>query len=243
MRRSALLIAALAVLAGAVVATGAAAQATAGGATASGDATPDSGATPGSSDVAPGARLSGVVGVQDAELRGSVDARSFAARVANASSADERAALVAERVRTLRERVDALERRRESLAAARANGSMDAGEYRARAARLHAESAAVEHVLARVNATARDLPAAALQAHGVDRAALATLRERAGAAGGGEVAAAARQIAGQNAGRPVGAGPPGAHGGGPGADHGAPNGTGGPGAGDAGSGPENGNGP
>ncbi|WP_424001690.1 hypothetical protein ACOZ4I_17095 [Haloarcula salina] len=149
---------------------------------------------------APGAQLAGVVGVQEAELDGDVQSRTYGHRVARAATDDAKAAVVAEQLTDSRQRLAELERRKQSLERARANGSMTTGEYRAKVARLHAETRTVERLVGQTNETASRLPAAALERNGVDAAAIRTLAQRADELSGPEVAAIAREVAGPGVG-------------------------------------------
>ncbi|MBV0902301.1 hypothetical protein [Haloarcula salina] len=163
----------------------------------------------GNATAAPGAQLSGVVGVQGAEIGGDVQSRTYGLRVAQANTDAAKAAVVAEQLTDSRQRLAELERRKQSLDRARANGSMTAGEYRAKVARLHAETRTVERLVGQANETAGRLPAAALERKGVDAAAIRTLAQRANELSGPEVAAIARAVAGPGVGeqaRPDGAG-------------------------------------
>lgn len=162
----------------------------------------------GDASVAPGERFAGVVGVQGAEVEGEVDARALEERFAGAESDGARAAVVAETMAEGRDRLDELERRRDRLRAARANGTISEGEYRARTARLAAESRSLQRRLDRTADASREVPDAALRERGVDRAELDRLRRAAGNLTGPEVAAIARGIAGGDRGQPA-AFPPG----------------------------------
>lgn len=154
----------------------------------------------GNATVVPGAQLAGVVGVQGAELDGDVQSRTYELRVAQANTDAAKAAVVAEQLTDTRQRLAELEQRKGSLDRARANGSITAGEYRAKVARLHAETRTVERLVGQTNETAKRLPAAALERKGVDAAAIRTLSERANELSGPEVAAIARAVAGPGVG-------------------------------------------
>jgi len=163
----------------------------------------------GNATVAPGAQFAGVVGVQGAELDGDVQSRTYGLRVAQANTDAAKAAVVAEQLSDSRQRLAAIEQRKRSLDRARANGSMSEGEYRAKVARLHAETRTVERLVGQTNETAGRLPAAALERKDIDPAAIRTLAQRANELSGPEVAAIARGIAGPGVGeqaRPAGAG-------------------------------------
>jgi len=177
------LVATLAVLAAVAVAVPAVAVAGAGGAADQDNETNDT--------AAPGERLAGVVGVQGAEVDGELDERSF--RVGLNRSAAGASAVVDERLPALEQRVEEIEQRRAALDAARANGSITEGEYRARMATLVAESRNVRRV-ANVSADAVAAEPGVLDRERNER--IRSLRERAGNATGAETAELARSIAG-----------------------------------------------
>lgn len=212
---------------------------------------------------APGEQLAAVVSVQRAEVDGEVAARAFDQRLARAETNGSRAGVVADEIDRIRQRLDELAAEQRELRAAHENGSLDRGEYRAELAQLRAEQRSLERRANRTEATARALPAAALEAKGVNATAIQQLRANAANLTGPEVAEIARSVAGNNAGAGLGPsergpppfagngtrGSPGAAGPGQGPpdDAGPPNGSdngsaGGPPA-DAGNGPPNGTGP
>ncbi|QIO21293.1 hypothetical protein [Haloarcula sp. JP-L23] len=154
--------------------------------------------------VAPGAQFAGAVGVQGAELGGEVEARAYGISVAKANTDNARAAVVAEETGELEVRLEALRQRKAALQQARENGSMSEGEYRARMAQLHAETRTVERLATQTNETASTLPAEALEAEGVDMAAVRSLADRSEELTGPEVAEIARSIAGNDVGEGVG---------------------------------------
>ncbi|WP_226011477.1 hypothetical protein [Halomicrobium salinisoli] len=164
--------------------------------------TPDGNAS--NASVAPGAQLAGVVGVQGAEIEGDVQSRSFGIRVAQAASNESRAAVVAEQLGDVEQRLSELEDQRAELREARENGTLNEGEYRARAARLHAESRTVQRLANQSAGAAAGIPEQALAERGVNATAIQTLRERADELSGQETAAIARSIAGERVGQPSG---------------------------------------
>ncbi|MDS0282550.1 DUF7096 domain-containing protein [Haloarcula onubensis] len=153
--------------------------------------------------VAPGAQLSGIVAVGEAELDGDIEERAYGIRVARANSSDARAAVVADQLDRTDERIATLEQRRQALDRARENGTLSEGEYRARVAALHAESRTAQRMVNRTNETASELPAETLAANGVDVTAIRTLSNRAANLTGPETAAIARSIAGEGVGQPA----------------------------------------
>lgn len=150
--------------------------------------------------VEPGAQLSGVVGVQEAELNGDVEERAYGIRIAQANTDDAKAAVVADQLNRSEQRVAELEEQRAELEQARENGSISNGQYRAQVAQLHAESQTVQRVNNQSNETASELPAETLSANGVNVTAIQTLKDRAAELSGPETARVARTIAGASVG-------------------------------------------
>jgi len=169
-------------------------------------------------NLTPGERLSGVVGVQGAEVRGEVDARSYAARLAAAETERERAAIVAAQVSRDEMRLEELRARQATLRTRQANGTLAPGSYAARTAAVQAEVATVTRTTTRSATVAATLEAEAQAAAGADPARIDVLREQARELRGPEVTAIAREIAGNQTGAPMRAGPP--------AEPGPPDGTG-----------------
>jgi len=149
--------------------------------------------------VQPGAQLAGAVSVGEAELDGEVQSRTFGIRVAQANTADAKAKIVAHQLNDSEQRLEALEERKQELQEARDNGSMSEGEYRAKVARMHAETKNVERLASETNETARGLPVETLEANGVNATRIKMLSDRANELSGPEVAEIARGIAGQSA--------------------------------------------
>lgn len=156
---------------------------------------------------APGAQLAGVVGVQQAEVDGDLDNRTFGLRVANADSDEERAAIIAERQTETRERLATQRDRFADLRAARANGTISDAEYRGRVATVAAESANTERDAEQLNRSARDLPPAVRERNNITFTAIERLRADARTLGGPKTAAIARSIGGTTARNPMAGGP------------------------------------
>ncbi|WP_195156636.1 hypothetical protein [Haloarcula sp. CBA1127] len=150
---------------------------------------------------APGAQLAGVVSVQEAELDGEVQSRTFGVRIAQANTDDAKASVVAEQVNDSEARLEELQQRKQALEQARENGSMSEGEYRAKAAQLHAETKNVQRLATETNETASQLPTEVLEQRGINATAITTLSQRASELSGPEVAAIAQGIAGPNVGQ------------------------------------------
>ena len=148
------------------------------------------------SQVAPGERLAGVVGVQQAEVDGEVESRSFGLSVARAANDNARAALIAAEVNETGDEVRDLQAQRERLQRARENGSMSEGEYSARVAELAARSANAERMATESANASKGLPEDVLRANGVNVTAIQTLQQQADELGRQAVASVARSIAG-----------------------------------------------
>jgi len=155
--------------------------------------------------VAPGERLSGVVGVQEAELDGEVEGRAFGIKVAQAATNESRADVVADQLRDVEQRLNETEQRRQELEEARENGSISEGKYRAEMAKLAAQTQTAKELTNRSENASEGLPAELLESKGINASAIQTLKDRAEQLTGPEVAEIARSIAGNAS--PVGAGP------------------------------------
>jgi len=155
--------------------------------------------------VAPGERLSGVVGVQEAELEGEVDKRTFGIEVAQAASNESRADVVAKQLEGVAGRLDETEQRKQELDEARANGSMSEGKYRAEVAELATRTETAKELANESENASQGLPAGLLEEKGINATAIQTLKDRANELTGPEVAEIARGIAGDAS--PVDAGP------------------------------------
>ena len=147
-------------------------------------------------EITPGEQLSGVVGVQEAELDGEMEERTFAVRVANATSNDARADAVAEQLHDTEARLDELERRKAAVEERRADGEATDGQYAAEMARIAAEIETVERLIEASEREAGDLPEELSNREGVNEEAIATLQDRASELEGPEVTTTARSIAG-----------------------------------------------
>ncbi|MEA1931936.1 MAG: hypothetical protein U9O06_10350 [Euryarchaeota archaeon] len=156
-----------------------------------------------SEQVAPGERLAGVVGIQEAAVSGDLSERRYEARLDRANTDAERAAIVADRRDEIDRRLADHTAELAELRAAREAGNITEGTYRARVATLAAEKGSTERAAERASETARQLPAAALDARGLSIEDLQELRANASDLGGPETAAIAREIGGPNASTPA----------------------------------------
>jgi hypothetical protein len=184
--------------------------------------------------VSSGQRLGSVIGVQQAEVKGEMAERSLGQQLGAANSTNATAAVVAGQVERIDERLSAIRSEMEALRAARANGSIGEGEFRARMAPLAARAQVLGRLANHTTNASAGVPADVLESRGVNTTRLAELRENARNLTGPEVAAIARGIAGNDTGKPVGAGPP--------EGIPAPNGSGPPDDGDRGAGAGGGSG-
>ncbi|MFC6721267.1 hypothetical protein [Halobacteriaceae bacterium SHR40] len=155
-------------------------------------------------ETAPGEQLSGVVGVSEAEMEGDLDRRAFGLQIANASTQQAQADVVAERVTDVDQRLDELEDRKEKLDRQRDAGEISDGKYSAQMARLAAETETVKDLSNQSAQVAGELPADILEDRGVNATKIQQLSERAGELSGPEVAEIARGIAGDRIGETPG---------------------------------------
>ncbi|MFC7079699.1 DUF7096 domain-containing protein [Halorussus caseinilyticus] len=108
--------------------------------------------------VSPGQRLAGAVGAQGASLEGDLWNRTLSARLGAATTAAERAAVVADEVETLETYLDSLEAVRSNLTAARADGDVSEGQYRASLSEFVVRARTVERRANQTVRAAADLP-------------------------------------------------------------------------------------
>ena len=163
--------------------------------------------------IPPGSQLTGIVGVQKAEIEGEVATRSFdVALNRSGDNASKQAAVVARQVTDLESRLADLRERKAELDRARANDTITEGEYRARIAEVAARTSTVKRLANRTENATRDIPGETLRKSGVNATAIAKLKTGARNLSGPEVAEIARSVAGPGAGTGLGAnvtGPPG----------------------------------
>lgn len=160
--------------------------------------------------VTPGARLAGVVGVQQAEIQGEVESRSFGLSIAAANSNNSKVRLLANHTERLEQRLQELENRTEQLNESYRNGTIETGTYHARLAQVTAQIRTLERLSNQSVETARHMPQEALRAHGVNITHLEQLRTHARNMTGSQVSEIARKMAGPQVGHPMGQarGPP-----------------------------------
>lgn len=152
--------------------------------------------------VAPGERLAGVVGVQNAEVEGDLSNRTYGVRLANAESDAAKADLVAERLAEDEARLADHEARLADLEADREAGTISEGTYRAKVAVVASENAQTERSAAQTAETARGLNDSVLAERGINVTAIEELRANASRLGGPETNEIARGIAGNSTNAP-----------------------------------------
>lgn len=155
------------------------------------------------SDVPPGAKLSAVIGVQEAELEGEVDSRTFGIQVARAKTSDAKASVVSERLTDIQDRLEQLEQEKQALVEAKKNGTISQGQFQARMATMAARSANVKQLANQSAETANELPSDLLASKGINVTAIQALSDRANELAGPQVAEIARSIAGPSIGRQI----------------------------------------
>ncbi|MDZ7850538.1 MAG: hypothetical protein U5K70_06930 [Halodesulfurarchaeum sp.] len=186
----------------------------------------------------PGVMFAGSIAVQQEEMRGEIEHRSFGLQIAAAATNRSKAQVLNRTHEHLEERLTEIETEMERLNRSRANGSISEGQYQVRLSALTTRVGNLEQMANSTSRTAATLPRETLEANGVNVTALEQLRTHARNMTGPETAAIARQIAGDRAGTPMG--PPEGIPGGP--PEGVPAGPGGDTDNDTRMGPGNGSG-
>jgi hypothetical protein len=154
----------------------------------------------GKAEIAPGERLSGVVGVQQAEFDGEIERNAFRIALERADDNATKASRIAEKLNQSQERLAELNERKAELQQQRETGNITEGKYRARMAKTATEIENTKQQLNQSNETAAQLPAETLEANGVNTTAIRALMNNASEMSGGEVSEIARSIAGDRSG-------------------------------------------
>jgi len=105
-----------------------------------------------------GSQLSGLVGVQNRAVRGTVDRESFRARLDGADTPRERAAVLGRQVSALDTRVGDLEDALRSLERERDDGTLDGDAFVARSAEIGGAAAGIDDLLDESRTAAEALP-------------------------------------------------------------------------------------
>jgi hypothetical protein len=157
--------------------------------------------------VAPGERMSGVVGVGEAEMSASHQQRAFGLQIAQAQTEAAQADAVADRLTDVEQRLDTLEQRRAELEAQHEAGEISDGRYRAEIARIAAQTETLRSLGNQSSQVAQGLPTDLLEQRNVSTERIQQISARASNLTGPEVAEIARGIAGNSIGI-VRGGPP-----------------------------------
>lgn len=125
-----------------------------------------------------GAKLSGALASEGAELGGEIGVKSVEIRLQQATTPAERAAVVAETATDLREQAATLEHRHTVLNEAQRTGDVSPGAYRHRAADLTADAVVLDYLTNRTLVVAAGLPETERRNHDIDLGALRDLENR-----------------------------------------------------------------
>jgi len=154
---------------------------------------------PTTTNATPGERLSGVIGVQKAELDGDLETRAFEAGLTAADGNETAQAVYADReAETLESRITALETRLETLRDQRSDGLITPGAYQAQVAEIATRQQTLLAIANRTNETVSSLPAERLEERDINATRIQRLQADAARLGGPEVAEIARGIAGED---------------------------------------------
>lgn len=156
------------------------------------------------SDIPPGARLAGVVGSEKAEQEAAVESRAFEKAFVEANSNGSKAAVVARSTERIEERIQVLENESARLEAEYEAGNVSNGTYQARMTSLTARITALEHQANQTSAKSKTLPAAALEARGLNQTHVESLENRTRNATNPRAAEIAQRVAGPQVGQPSG---------------------------------------
>lgn len=150
---------------------------------------------------APGERLSGALGVQESELEGNLEQRTFGVRLVTANSTESQVAVVAQQVGNIEQQLENLSERREQLEQQREAGEITEGKYRAEMAKIVGASETAKQLANQTGNAAEQLPAALLEERGVNATAIQVLKDNAANLTGPEVSEIARDIGGPSVGK------------------------------------------
>lgn len=155
-------------------------------------------------DVPSGAKLAGIIGAQQAEHAAAVESKAFERSFEGAASNESKAAVVAQSSERIQDRIQVLENETAALEAAYENGTISEGTYHGKMTSLTARIQALEHQANQTSVKSRTIPAAALEARGLNQSDLTALENRTRNATSPRAADIAKQIAGPRSGQPSG---------------------------------------
>ncbi|WP_254768698.1 hypothetical protein [Salinilacihabitans rarus] len=151
-------------------------------------------------EVRPGEKLSGVVGVQEAEFEGELAERANGIEMAKAETDEAKADVAAEQLAEIEQRIADLDQRLQEAEQARESGEISEGQYRAEMAKVAAEKKTAQRLAEQNEAAVGELPADLLEEKGINVTAIQRLKTEASELGGEEVATIAQSIAGDRVG-------------------------------------------
>lgn len=166
--------------------------------------TADTNQTNTTNETPPGVLLAGSIAVQNEEMQGEMEHRTFGLEVAAAGSNDSKAQVLNRTQAHLETQLTETEAEMDRLNASQSNGSISDAQYQVRMSAMVTRVSNLERMANSTSAAAGTLPAETLEANGVNVTALQHLRTHAGNMTGPETAAMARQIAGNSVGTPMG---------------------------------------
>ncbi|MFB6125030.1 MAG: hypothetical protein ABEJ59_03635 [Halanaeroarchaeum sp.] len=158
----------------------------------------------GGTSIAPGARLAGVVGAQQAEYEAEVQIRALGVAVGAARTNGSKAQILANYTERIRTRIQTLQDRSDRLEAAYDNGSISEGVYAGQSTALTARIRSLERLANRTREHARAVPEEDLRANGVNATELESFQQTTKTMVSPRAAAAAERVAGSDVGHPVG---------------------------------------
>ncbi|UPW00850.1 hypothetical protein M0R88_01810 [Halorussus gelatinilyticus] len=118
--------------------------------------------------VSPGQQLTGAVGAQGASVQGELLNRSLSGQLANATTPDQRAAVIANETESLSAYLDTLEGVRENLTESWERDELSKGEYRAALTEFVVRARTVERRANRTARAAERLPESARWDHAIN---------------------------------------------------------------------------
>jgi hypothetical protein len=139
------------------------------------------------STVTPGAQMASAISVEGVVLENGLHRRTLDTKLTRATSAEERATIIATTMRTLDKRLDALETRYQQLRNARQAGTISDVKYHVEVSTIIAEARMIERTIDLLQKAAMTLPTSQFEAQSPTGITLEQLGERARALASGEV--------------------------------------------------------
>jgi hypothetical protein len=139
------------------------------------------------STVAPGAQMVSAISVEGVVLESGLHRRTLDIKLTRATSAEERATIIATTMQTFDKRLDALETRYQQLRNARQAGTISDAKYHVEVSTIIAEARMIERTVDLLQTAAMKLPTSQFEAQSPTGITLERLGERARALASGEV--------------------------------------------------------